>query len=118
MPMPPIPPMPAPSIPPVPPAPPPPPAPPGPPAPAGASPAAAAHFRAASPADGKRTQKEQPAAQDHSISMIDQAGASSVVRKIRSATKKYMQRPVTSTSVATKGAELVAGSKPSRRRMN
>ena len=29
-----------------------------------------------------------------------------------------MQRPVTSTSVATKGAELVAGSNPRRRRMN
>ena len=28
-----------------------------------------------------------------------------------------MQRPVTSTRVATKGAELAAGSKPRRRRM-
>ena len=43
---------------------------------------------------------------------------SSVPRRINAANVKYMMSPVTSTSVATNGAEALAGSSPQRRKMN
>src|SRR5678809_1538675 len=39
-------------------------------------------------------------------------------RRMMLATVKYMTRPVTSTRVATNGAEALAGSRPSLRRTN